>query len=618
MSSGERYKVQETGASVILLQKKLDTVHVAKDQNAYRIVHKTGDVEVLTGPGSGFSLKVPTVLLTPAGHSLGLTWDFHDGPLPRLKEVRDETDTLLTVDYSRSKATLNVLPGHSEGYRVELWFQNGLLAGVHHFGLGTDAPLVWNFTSSPIGRQGVWGSWITGVSMPGGMSETVYYPQDGSGHQFPASAHLPALPYVTRHVQKPGGGQPPIEVDYSYTDKNFLGGHSGAAWNPDQDSLYGVLTSYSYGSTESRAGNGQPSETIRSYNQYHLQTAEETRQNGCSQKTQTDYYASAGQPFDQQPAQFQLPKSRTVTWTDSRQNSRTETTQTAFDAAGNPQSQVEPDGTRTEWTYYPASGSGSDGPREPNGFCRLLQSVTRTPAHTGFDAPVYKETYGYLQLQGTADPRVSAAVLKSLEQHYADGRLLREQTFAYSTTGPELGRLARLVETEYPSGPGGPKYAATHGFAFSVQQEALVQRHTLTSHDHLTLTRSQTRSRFTGRLWSATDPHQNAVTMTYDGLGRMLTRTRNAEAAQYQATDTIAYETAGSAPFVVTSTDATNNVLRQSLDGMGRPIRYERKDTDGDGTWYTVRTLGYDEQGRLSSVTEADHVRGTGQFQLTG
>ncbi|MER7773174.1 RHS repeat-associated core domain-containing protein [Kitasatospora sp. NPDC096140] len=618
LSSGERYKTQEAGGNVNLQQRKLDTVRVTKDSDSYRVVHKSGDVEILAGPRKGFSLKVPTALLTPTGHSLALSWDFTTGPQPRLLEVRDETDTLLTVDYvGKSKATLNVLPGQSEGYGVELRFRNGLLAGVRHDGLGADAPLVWDFTSDSVGLQGVWGSWITGVSSPGGMSETVYYPQDGSGHQFPASAGLPALPRVTRYVRRPGGGQPQIEIDYSYTERNFLGGHSGAAWDPDRDNLYGVLTSYSYGSTESRTCDGRTTETVRSYNQYHVQTSEETRQNGCSRKVETDYYASVGTPFDRQPAQFQLPRSRTVTWTDPRHNARSETTETAFDDAGNPQSQVDPDGTRTEWTYYPASGSGSDCPPEPNGFTRLLRSVTRTPPKTGFDTPVHKVTYGYLQLRATADPRVSAAVLKSGEQHYADGRLLSARTFAYSATGTELARLTRLVETEYPSGGNGPAYAATHDFAFSVEQDALVQRHTLTSHDDLTLTRSQTRSRFTGRLLTTTDPHSNTETMTYDLLGRMTARTRNADDPRYRATDTVTYETGGSAPFVVTSTDAVGNALRESLDGLGRPIRYERKDTDGDGTWYTVRTLGYDEQGRLSSVTEADQVRGGGPLQLT-
>ncbi|QXE34195.1 hypothetical protein KQY30_07745 [Streptomyces sp. GMY02] len=617
LSTGERYKVQETGTEVILKQSKLDTVHVTKDedQNFYRIVHKSGDVEILTGPGNAFSLKVPTALLTPAGRCLTLTWDF-SGPQPRLAQVDDESDTLLTVVYSGSKTTLRVLPGQAEGYDVELWFQNGLLGSLHHFGLGQDRPLVWSFTYDAMGQQGEWGSWITGVTMPGGMSETVSYRNDGQGHQFPDSAGLPALPYVDQFVRTPGGGQPPIAVGYDYTDNNFLGGNSGVSWDPDQDNLYDdTLSSYTYGSTESLVCGDRTTTITRVYDQYHLQTEETAQQNGFSQSLETDYYAVVGQTFADQPAQFQLPKTRTVTWTDAQGQSRSEVTETSFDSAGNPQSRTGPDGTRTDWEYYPAGGSGSDCPPDPNGFTRLLAGVTRTPPGTDFDAPVYRTSYRYTAYTDLPDPRVSTAVLKTEESHHGDGRLLARKTFAYSTSGAESGRITGLVETEYPDGDGGASYTATHSFAFSAQQDALVQSHTLTTHDELTVSRSQTRSRFTGRLRSATDPQDNVTAVTYDGLGRVVTRTVN-PGTRYEAGETYAYAMDGDAPFVVTFTDALGNQFRESLDGAGRPVRRERKDIDGDGAWYTVRTLGYDEQGRTSSISELDQVRDGGRVEL--
>lgn len=72
LSTGERYKVVETDTSVLPQQKKLDTVRIGKDEDGdfYRIVHKSGEVEILTGPQNAFGLKVPTELLTPAGHRL--------------------------------------------------------------------------------------------------------------------------------------------------------------------------------------------------------------------------------------------------------------------------------------------------------------------------------------------------------------------------------------------------------------------------------------------------------------------------------------------------------------------------------------------------------------------
>ncbi|MGP4114433.1 RHS repeat-associated core domain-containing protein [Streptomyces sp. 4N509B] len=635
LSTGGQYLVQETATKVVLLQNKLDTVRITKDEDSYRIHHKSGTVEILTGPRNAFSLKVPTALLTPAGRRVSLSWDF-TGPLPRLKEIRDETDRLLTAEYhGTSKVTLHVLPDCSERYDVDLRLRNGLLGSVHHFGLGQNEPLVWDFTHTPMGEHEEWGVWITGTSMPGGMSETAHHTHNG--HQFPQLAGLSPLPYVHRLVQVSGGEQPVIAASYGYTDTNFLGGHSNESWDTDKDDLYDILTGYSYGSTETRdcrvvtsegAQGTQTTRTLRHYNHLHLQTTETTQQNACSHHVQTDYYAVVGQPFAQQRPQFQLPRKRTVTWTrppgsGSGDASRSEVTETTFDEAGNPLTQLDPDGRLTEWAYYPAEGSGSDCPPEPNGFVRLLRSVTRTPAPgTGFDdAPVYRTSYRY-EGHTTPDARVSTAVLKSEERQYAGKALLRRETFTYSTStspGTEFGRVTGFVETEYPNGENGTSYATTHTFTFSTEGEALDQAHTLATHDGLTTTRSQKRSRFTGRLWSTTDPQANRTTLTYDGLGRSLVRTVN-PGTPHEAKETHTYAMGGStAPFVVTSTDERGNQLRETLDGAGRPILREQKDIDddGQGTWYTVQTLRYDDQGRASAITALDQVRGGKKTQLT-
>ncbi|MGW2874267.1 hypothetical protein, partial [Kitasatospora sp. NPDC001225] len=629
LSTGEQYRVEETDTKVVLLQHKLETVHIAReqDESRYQIVHKSGDVEVLTGPRNAYGLKVPTSLLTPTGHRLELQWDFTTGPQPRLAEVTDEHDTLLTVTYSgQSKTTLRVLPGQKEGYDVDLRFRNGLLGTVHHFGLGTDKPLVWDFAHTPVGEQGAWGSWITGVTMPGGMVETVWYEDDG--HAFPSTAGLPALPRVYRFVQTPGGGQPPIESSYAYTDTNFLGGHSDVDWDSSRDCLYDVLTEYTYGSTESRTCAGQTTRVTRTYNKYHLETAERQQQNHCARTVETQYYAVTGKPFEDQPAQFQLPRKKTVTWTDSQSTGPAKTyqevTATAFDTFGNPSSQDDPDGTHTVWEYYPVGGSGDDCPPEPNGFTRLLRSVTRTPPHTDFDAPVHTTVYRYGAHQKTPDPRVPTAVLKSEEQQQAGGRVLRKQVLAYNTSeSAEFGRPVRLATTEYPDS-GGEGFESVDTTSCSVDGDTLVQVHEVTTHDHLTVTRSQTHSRFTGRLRSATDAQGNVETAEYDKLGRLLTYTVNPDTA-YKAVETRAYESGTTAPFVATATDALGNQVRESFDGAGRLIKRERQDIDdakgdcaarGTGTWYTTWTRSYDEQGRTASTTVHDHTRGESATEL--
>ncbi|MEU7024563.1 RHS repeat-associated core domain-containing protein [Streptomyces sp. NPDC046203] len=624
LSTGEQYKVADVGSDVVLEQNNLDVVRMFKEEDRYRIVRKSGDVEILTGPGNAHRTKVPTALLTPAGRGAFFSWDF-GGAQPRLTEIADESDTLLTVEYRETKVVLDVLPDRPENYTVEMWIrkqvQDKMVDSVHLARSGQD-DLVWTFSFADVGQQGEQEVWINGVTTPSGMSETASY---GPGPEFPSSSRLPSLPRVARFVRMPGGEQPFVESTYTYRN-SFVGDpNSQAAWNPDRDNLYEALTGYTYGSTESRKGGDQPATITREYNKYHLQTGETSWQNGCSRSVQTEYYAKPGEPFGAQPAQFQLPKSRTVTWTgpQNAEDSYQEVTETEFDASGNPLSQTEPDGTVTTWTYYPAEGSGSDCPPDPNGFTRLLAGVTRTPPETSFDAPVHETRYRYTAHTGTPDPLVETVVLKAEEQRHADGVLLTRQTFTYSTppvvrnsaSYAEYGRLVRLVETEYPDGDDGPDYTATHDFTFSVEEDALDQTHTRTTHDGLAVTRSESRSRFTGRLWSTTDPQGNVTALTYDVWGRLLTRTANPD-TPYEARETHTYEIDATTGFVTTSTDPLGNQVRETLDGMGRPLRSERKDSDDD-TWYTLRTWSYDARGRVSAAETLDHVRGGDTVALT-
>ncbi|MFB7676228.1 RHS repeat-associated core domain-containing protein [Kitasatospora purpeofusca] len=607
LSTGEQYKVDEPedGTAIFLRQKKLDTIRVAKDQDSYQIVHKSRDVEVLSGPDTGGDLKVPIALLTPAGHRLDLTWDQDDGGTqPRLQRIEDEHDRLLTVEYTDSVTTLTFLPDDPvEGYKVELGFMNGMLDSVRHFGSGENEPLVWTFTSELMGQaSNGWGSWITEVTCPGGMTETVTYRNDGFGHQFPESAHLPVLPYVTQFVQAPQGGQPPITATFDFTDKNFIGGNSQLAWDPDRDNLFDdFLSDYTYGSTESRKCGDQETTITRIYNQYHLQTEETTEQNGFSHSVITEYYAKAGRTFDEQPAQFQLPKSRTVTWTDPDGTRPPEVTTTEFDEWANPTKRTDPDGAVTEWTYQE--------PKDNDGFFRLPKTVTRTPApDTDFEAPTYTTAYEHTAYSPTADPRVGTAMLKTLETRAADRTLLTRETYDYDTTASEFGRLVKQVTIENP-GHGNGGSPSTHTFAFSVDSSGvLVQKHTLTAHDNLSVTRTQQRSRFTGRLWSSTDAQDTTVTMAYDQLGRMLSRIAN-PGTEYEAKETWEYTVAsGDTPFTVTSTDVMRNQVRETLDGAGRPIKRERKEADGGGAWHTVQDTEYDEQGRTLKVSVLDQA----------
>ncbi|MEU9604180.1 RHS repeat-associated core domain-containing protein [Streptomyces sp. NPDC048057] len=634
LSAGGQYVVDEVGDSVVLQQNTLDAVHVTKEKSAYRVVHKSGSVELLTGPDNADPLKVPTDLLTPAGHRLTLSWDFTQQP-PRLKEVRDAYGPLLTVEYddTSAKATVHVLPESGEAHVVELSLDNGLLGTVRHGPKGFKESLVWEFQQKSMGDDGFWGNWITGVTMKDGasgtvlMSESAEYRQDG--HAFPDGGPSQKLPYVTAFTQVPGGDQLKIEASYSYSAENFVGGLSHTSdWKSKQDNLYDLVTDYGYTSTEKRICGKRTTEIERAYNQFHLQKSERTtawtgEQEACVRLVETQYYAVPGKALKDQLKQFQLPYQRKVTWTDAQGQSRTqpEITTTEFDTSGNPTKQTDPDGRVTIWEYYDAKGDKSKGAADdPNGFTRLVKSMTRKPSTLGVDgalkAPEYTTTYQY-GAYPTADTDVKTVVLKTGEQESADGKVLQQKGFTYSTATDaqhkgEFGRLVRCVETEH--GDDAKQYATTHSFTFEVKEwgtakaKALVQTHELRTHDALAVTRTEKRSPFTGRLWSTTDAQGNTTDASYDWLGRLLTRVDN-PGTPYEAQATHAYTVDGGKKRLVhTSTDVRGNQLRESFDGAGRSLQQDRLDLDGDKKWYPVRTVSYDEQGEVSTVTVGDRA----------
>ncbi|MFJ4672673.1 hypothetical protein [Kitasatospora purpeofusca] len=303
LSTGEQYKTQETDATLDLLQSK-NMVRITKEQDAYRVTHRSGVVEVLTGPKHPHPVKVPVVLLSDTGHQLSLTWDF-DGPLPRLRQVRDAADVLLAVDYDGdSKATLVYQPGTPASARFELHLQEGRLSRVVLPAPGAE----YRFAYSQVGGQGEWGQLITDVATPVGGREQVVYSTDGAGHRFPDSAALPALPYVTRHTINTGSGEPELQTSYEYTAHNFLAAQTTLTWNPDADNLYQVLTDYTYGSTSRTVIDSEERTVEHTFNRFHLLTTQSTRQREITQTELTDYDVLAGKSFADQQADFQQPR----------------------------------------------------------------------------------------------------------------------------------------------------------------------------------------------------------------------------------------------------------------------------------------------------------------------
>ncbi|WP_414919026.1 hypothetical protein, partial [Pseudomonas sp. IT-P4] len=76
LSTGETYKVTGSGTTPDIKEKKLDNFHFEDNlDGTYRVVHKSGLIEVLTTGGSSDNrVALPTRIYSQAGHSISLTY----------------------------------------------------------------------------------------------------------------------------------------------------------------------------------------------------------------------------------------------------------------------------------------------------------------------------------------------------------------------------------------------------------------------------------------------------------------------------------------------------------------------------------------------------------------
>jgi RHS repeat-associated protein len=605
LSTGERYKVAETPSSVTLQQNRLDSIRFDKlvNANAYKITHKSGEVEWLMGPNQGGHIKVPLKLYTPIGHRLDLGWDFGSG-VPRLSTVTDERGQLLfRATYAGSATTLQVWPGTAEAYEIYLIFQNSYLHRLEHHAL---APaLVWELNYKLVGSHNM----LVSVTAPTGLIESVDY--DDNVQKFPLGAPMPTgLPAVRCYTQTPQGGQPPIVITYDYSSYNYLGfGGSGGNWSANKDYLYGVLNSYRYWSRATNAGGENREVTIRSYNNFHLLTKEEVSEANCMTTTEIEYYAQEGTEFINQVPQFQLPKQTKVTYKNGNEAHREEVTQTAFDICGNPTIRITPDDVKTEWEYYPAAGSGGFGgaPREPNGFIRLMKSQTITPPNDLFPAPKQITTYAYSNLSTTVDSQgavASPAIVLARVDITSGSESLSRRTMNYQITAasPELGRMTQIQEELNLSST--TSYKNFQDFTFTSQGNLLVQTSTHTTHDGHRTTSSQSQSCWSGRIASRIDEQGNTNDYCYDKLGRILSKTINRGKPDYVSQTQYAYSLENGMP-LTTTTDPIGNQIRTWHDGMGRILRQAHKAQGAQG-WQDITLHQYDARGRLQCATGKD------------
>ncbi|KAM0486251.1 hypothetical protein ACHAPX_000956 [Trichoderma viride] len=333
LSTGENYQVTETTSSVVVKDQKLKSFHFKKNGNCYEVVHKSGQLEVLSNAGNSYNTTVPIELPSPTGRQLKLVWT-HSGEQPRLQKIQDGSDVLLNIEYSDALVKITQTPGTAEA-----------------------------------------NAYLTKVKGPAGLEEDIVY--NKKGHQLPRGAPQNHIPYVSLHTQLPRNSQPAIKTKYGFSNQNFLEFGSGFDWKDGDNNLYRAREDYRYSSTVQVDGGAT---TKYTQNRFHLIVSSETSK-GETKTTQTTTYHMLSGRFSGQPAQYQLPKSvQTAYQNTTNQAQRVETTQYAFDDWSNSTQFIQPTGVKIDREYYPPAGEADHCPSDPHGFQRYIKSTTVTPA----------------------------------------------------------------------------------------------------------------------------------------------------------------------------------------------------------------------------------------------
>ncbi len=417
LNSGETFAVDGEDSvtkRLTMTEQKLESFHLYRHgSNAWRVVHRSGLVEILELHDSG--LAVPVHIYSQEGHGIHLDYGTFAGS-PLLSYVRqDDKEPLLQI--IRDSSSVNVL-----GY------PDGLGSGLaeYKFTLGTNGTvdqIILPSHPDPKKR----GSWrmqyenindfwcIKRVETPTNAVETVRYLDEG--HLFPGEKPPAALPRVTHHQTDPGFGMPIEDVRYTYPNDpekpvkhNFLGYGLDIDWAKEdaKDALYQHIGDYSYGSVESLYQGEKLVRSIeRRFNQFHLSTLEKTTQNKCISQTALKYkLPDTPTAFKDLPRNFQLPIQTSRLWwlSGTTPIREPEVESTVYDSQGNLLSRVQANGVAEKYVWYAPDEQVEGHPKDPEGFIRHLKEkhVIPAPSAAGKAATLINR-YFYETLPALAD-----------------------------------------------------------------------------------------------------------------------------------------------------------------------------------------------------------------------
>lgn len=601
LSTGEHYKVDQSGGSVVVKDQKLKGFHLKKQDRDFHVIHKSGLVEILSNVGNAYNISVPIEILTENGRSLKLAWTSF-GDQPRLQTIQEDSQVLLQIVYDGDETRVTRAPNTATSSILTAKRRDNLLL---EFSLPVE-DMAWKFSYDTLDHM----PWLVKVTNPAGLVEEVRYEV---GHGLPNGAPRHAIPYVVLHTMDPKNEQPLIKTHYKYSDKNFFGYKGVDGWKDGEDNLFRVWENYQYWST-ARVEGGP--ETTRTYDKFHLMTSS-TQTQGSKEVTQkTAYFASVDRPFGEQPAQYQLPRTVETTYRDASNPhaTRTEMASHDFDEYGNPIEETATNGIRTARVYFAKEGEVDPTtsevlcPADPHGFTRYLKTEIITPAQGAGTSRMKCYKYGRLSTPPglPMDGIIVACQLETMEDH----RSLSASQYTYfdQPAARDHGRLQKLVTRL--SG----HYPVTKSWKYQyLEPDQLTTTARTQTFDNHIVKDEKTHSLCSGLILSNRDDDGVEVQFEYDAIGRQ-TKETVCPGTPFEATRQYEYGLAKSGVgYHLTVTDAKGIQKRHTTDGLERVLLVEEQD---DAPHHSASTSGaalrvieercYNKLGQCIQVNDVD------------
>lgn len=611
----------------------------------FKVVHKSGLVEILELKGANPQVAVPISLYSPQGHEVTLEYISVNGK-PMLSAMQDNTGTVLKISRDTTQHTVTFSLGIVDGLPSARVVLNLIGDRVDRITLPTPDGAGWRFEYRTEKNLAC----ISEVWTPLGAHETVMY--NDEGHGFPGTDNARKLPRVTDHITDPGGNNPPITVKYTYgaDGHNFLGYGSSIDWDDGGlDNLFRVLDRYTYSSTESLTVGSETVRNItRTFNRFHLQTEEVIAQGNHQKTLRTRYYADDDDllSFDNQPRQCQLPRKISTLWSisDDPRLWRLDTEINEYDIHGNQTLRIDPTGLAETTSYYPIEGVENFCPADPHGFVRHIREVCVTPACDPEQVPDVEPgasavftRFRYEALPVISDSAITEPWLCVVEERFY------ERVSASPHEEPSEQQLSRTVFTYVNE----PTCALTHGrrsrqaismgsdsgptsfidyrYERATDRSSLrTEQRSSTNFDETVRIVTDERSMLNGEPTLVTD---NGVQHRYfyDTLNRVQ-REVQAPDSDYPATRRYSYRLvrpadAGQPPVTTPAYQQMEDVKGVKtcthFDGMGRAVREEMEDLDhAGGNYRDIYTATYNAKGFLVEETEIDWLE-TDDLSLT-